>query len=53
MGRGRRVFVSGCYDVLHGGHLEFFTQARALGDHLIVCVSGAQGGGGHDGLEFS
>ena len=34
----REVFVSGCYDILHGGHLEFFRQARALGDHLIVCM---------------
>ncbi|KAF8065565.1 Wdr78 [Scenedesmus sp. PABB004] len=31
-----KVFVSGCYDVLHGGHVEFFRQARALGDHLTV-----------------
>lgn len=34
----KKVFVSGCYDVLHGGHLEFFKQARALGDHLTVCL---------------
>ncbi|MGJ8697080.1 MAG: adenylyltransferase/cytidyltransferase family protein [Verrucomicrobiaceae bacterium] len=31
-----RVFVSGCYDLLHAGHLQFFTEARALGDHLTV-----------------
>lgn len=31
-----RVFVSGCYDILHAGHVEFFSQARALGDHLTV-----------------
>ncbi len=31
-----KVFVSGCYDVVHGGHVEFFKQARALGDYLIV-----------------
>ena len=34
----KKVFVSGCYDILHGGHVEFFTQARALGDYLIVCL---------------
>ena len=34
----KKVFVSGCYDVLHGGHLEFFRQAKALGDYLIVCL---------------
>ena len=32
----RKVFVSGCYDILHAGHLQFFTEARALGDHLVV-----------------
>lgn len=31
-----RVFVSGCYDILHAGHLQFFREARALGDHLTV-----------------
>eukprot|EP00775_Hariotina_reticulata_P012384 gene12384-12518_t len=34
------VFVSGCYDVLHGGHVEFFTQARAFGDYLVVSFAG-------------
>ncbi len=33
------VFVSGCYDILHGGHIEFFRQARALGDRLVVCFA--------------
>lgn len=32
----KKVFVSGCYDILHGGHIEFFNQARSLGDYLIV-----------------
>ena len=32
----KKVFVSGCYDILHAGHVEFFKQAKALGDHLIV-----------------
>ena len=32
----RKVFVSGCYDILHAGHLQFFSEARALGDHLTV-----------------
>ncbi len=31
-----RVFVSGCYDIIHAGHLQFFREARALGDHLTV-----------------
>jgi cytidyltransferase-like protein len=32
----KKVFVSGCYDILHAGHLEFFEAARSLGDHLTV-----------------
>jgi cytidyltransferase-like protein len=32
-----KVFVSGCFDgLIHGGHIEFFKQAKALGDYLIV-----------------
>lgn len=38
----KRVFVSGCYDLLHAGHLEFFRSARALGDHLTVCFASDQ-----------
>lgn len=34
----KKLFVSGCFDILHGGHVEFFRQARALGDYLIVCL---------------
>ena len=32
----RKVFVSGCYDILHGGHVEFFEAAGSLGDYLFV-----------------
>jgi len=35
----KKVFVSGCYDVLHAGHVTFFQAAKALGDHLIVCFA--------------
>ncbi len=38
----KKVFVSGCYDILHGGHIHFFQQARALGDHLTVCFASAE-----------
>lgn len=36
-----RVFVSGCYDIIHAGHVQFFEEARALGDHLTVCFASA------------
>ena len=35
----KKIFVSGCFDILHGGHIEFFKQAKALGDYLTVCVA--------------
>lgn len=36
-----RVFVSGYFDIVHAGHLQFFREARALGDHLIVSFASA------------
>jgi cytidyltransferase-like protein len=35
----KKIFVSGCYDILHGGHIQFFKEARVLGDHLTVCFA--------------
>ena len=35
----KKVFVSGCYDILHAGHVQYLTQARQLGDKLIVAVN--------------
>ena len=37
-----RVFVSGCYDIIHAGHVQFFREARALGDHLTVCFASSE-----------
>ena len=31
----KRVFVSGCYDLLHSGHVEFFRQAAEYGDLYV------------------
>ena len=28
----KKVFVSGCYDMLHSGHMTFFEEATAYGD---------------------
>jgi len=30
------VFTNGCFDLLHAGHTEYLTWARAQGDALIV-----------------
>ncbi|QGY39258.1 D-glycero-beta-D-manno-heptose 1-phosphate adenylyltransferase [Pseudodesulfovibrio cashew] len=32
----RVVFTNGCFDVLHPGHVDLLTRARALGDSLIL-----------------
>ncbi len=32
----RHVFVSGCYDIIHAGHVQFFREAKAQGDFLTV-----------------
>ena len=35
--QGRRVvFTNGTFDIIHRGHVEYLTKARALGDVLIV-----------------
>jgi len=31
----KKVFVSGCYDLLHSGHVEFFRQAAQYGDLYV------------------
>ena len=31
----KKVFVSGCYDLLHSGHIEFFIQASRYGDLYV------------------
>jgi len=33
------VFTNGCFDILHAGHIELLTAARALGDILVVAVN--------------
>jgi rfaE bifunctional protein nucleotidyltransferase chain/domain len=33
------VFTNGVFDVLHVGHVRYLTQARALGDVLIVAIN--------------
>lgn len=37
----KKVFVSGCYDMLHSGHVAFFKQAAAYGDLYVGIGSDA------------
>lgn len=34
----KKVLVGGCFDFIHFGHISFLTQAKALGDYLIVAL---------------
>jgi len=33
--KSKRVLVSGCYDLIHGGHIAFFKTAAAYGDLFV------------------
>lgn len=35
----KRVLASGVFDIIHPGHLAYLTEARALGDRLVVIVT--------------
>lgn len=38
--RGERVvFTSGCFDLLHLGHVRSLEQARSFGDRLVVAIN--------------
>jgi len=37
-----RVWVNGCFDVLHRGHIEMLKYARQLGDELVVGIDSDQ-----------
>lgn len=41
MSAKKKVFVSGCYDLLHSGHVEFFRQAAEYGDLYVGIGSDA------------
>ncbi|MBM3188068.1 MAG: adenylyltransferase/cytidyltransferase family protein [Chloroflexi bacterium] len=34
--RAKKVFVSGCFDLLHSGHVEFLQRAAAYGDLYVA-----------------
>ncbi len=33
------VFGNGCFDIIHPGHLNYFEEARELGDALIIAIN--------------
>ena len=35
----KRIIISGYFNPLHGGHLDYIEAAKKLGDHLIVVVN--------------
>lgn len=35
----RVVFTNGCFDLLHRGHVDYLSNAKALGDVLIVGIN--------------
>ena len=38
--RGRKVvFTNGCFDIIHSGHVNYLSEAKKLGDVLIVGVN--------------
>jgi D-beta-D-heptose 7-phosphate kinase/D-beta-D-heptose 1-phosphate adenosyltransferase len=39
---GRVVFTNGVFDLLHPGHVRYLSDARALGDVLVVGVNSDQ-----------
>jgi rfaE bifunctional protein nucleotidyltransferase chain/domain len=41
-GKGRIVLAGGCFDILHIGHVRFLSEAKGMGDYLIVLLESDQ-----------
>jgi len=39
LGKRKVVFTNGVFDIIHRGHIEYLSKAKALGDVLIVGVN--------------
>src|ERR1700676_2355059 len=49
---GRKVvFTNGCFDLLHPGHVRCLSEARALGDMLVVAVNSDRSVRGNKGSD--
>ena len=35
---GRIVLTGGCFDILHIGHVRFLSEAKGMGDYLVVLL---------------
>ena len=33
-----KIWTSGCFDILHKGHIELFRYSKSLGDELVVGI---------------
>jgi FAD synthetase len=36
--KGKIVLAGGCFDILHIGHVRFLSEARRMGDYLVVLL---------------
>lgn len=34
----KKIFVNGCFDILHSGHMDMLCYAKSLGDYLLVAL---------------
>lgn len=34
----KKVFINGCFDILHPGHISLIAYARSCGDSLLVAI---------------
>jgi len=36
---GKIVFTNGCFDILHAGHVRYLSDAKKLGDILVLAIN--------------
>ena len=40
--KGKIVLTGGCFDILHIGHIRFLSEAKRMGDYLVVLLESDQ-----------